>query len=273
MFKVTESKEAISEILAQALLKNKIPWRGNYGFPCNVITKTKYDCVNTLLLNLAADHYDWKSPLWGTYTQWLSQGFSPKPRPKHVKPGEWAQEIVLYNPRIGGTMELSRWSLFNSNQIEGFLSPASAKVNFNAAESIIRATNAHIDFRQGDEAAYYYSADTIIFPLKEQFVYGPGGLPAYYHSLFHELAHWSETRMNWTGTLEVRELRADIVADYICTELHIPPIGIEKRANHRKFMPAWVDMFRQDPDLIFRVTLAADKATDYIMSGRTYGIN
>src|ERR1022692_1969743 len=137
-----EHKKAINETIISALQEFHVPWRCDYGFPRNIITKLRYDGVNPLLLNIACEKHGWTTFHWGTVDQWLSQGCHAKPRPQHVRIWEWCCEIVLYKPRFGGNMEqeLGRWTVFNLDQIaNGFnnLRTPPKPLNFGAVDTII----------------------------------------------------------------------------------------------------------------------------------------
>ena len=239
-------KTHCSRAIADALLRYEVPWRGNCGFPRNVASRQRFDGVLPLLFNLQALHFGWRSSYWGTQDEWQSLGGS-----------------AIHNSQEA--------EYYNLDQVEGdfaALRSETLTVDYRFAEKIIYSTQAKIEFtgKPGTDAAYYYAEDKIVFPSKDQFLRGPGGLPGYYNSLFHEILHWTETRLKWTGTSPERELRAEIGADYICTELAIPCLDMSKRTNHRNHIEKWVAMLREDPDLIFRITAAASKAVDFIFS-------
>lgn len=266
-----EQKKQVNEKIIKALQENYIPWRCDVGFPRNILSQLRYDGVNPLLLNINCEQHKWATAYWGTYDQWASKGCVSKPIPPLVKIYDWWTEIVVYKPKNSGTIdqEICRWTVFNLDQIaNGFdsLRMPPKPLDYSSVDKIIESTKADIRREPGLEAAYYYGEDYIIYPFKEQFVYGPGGLPAYYNSLFHELMHWTEPRLNWAESPEINELRAEIGADYLCTELGIPRLDISKRANHRKHINKWVEAMRQDADMIFRVTASASKGVDFILS-------
>src|SRR3954452_8301447 len=54
---------------------------------------------------------------------------------------------------------------------------------------------------------------------KWQFVQGPGGLEAYYDSLFHELSHFTELRLGRESSSVASELRAEIAAPSMTAQL------------------------------------------------------
>jgi len=95
MLQVIQCPAVISARIERAMSERRIAWRGDHGFPMNVVSLNRYDGVNALLLNIGAERYGFKSPYWATYSQWLALGGEVKHRPAGVKPGEWSTEIVL----------------------------------------------------------------------------------------------------------------------------------------------------------------------------------
>src|SRR5262249_5672056 len=143
-----------------------------------------------------------------------------------------------------------------------------AAVDYRPAEAVIAASGAAIRFRPGLEVAYYYPpADHIVFPLKGQFERGPGGLPAYYDSLFHQLAHFSEPRLGWSDGSAVGELRAEIAAPSLAAQIGIPTLcDLALLTNHRNHVGPWVEAMGADPALIFRTADAASQAVEHLLS-------
>ncbi|MGO9107598.1 MAG: zincin-like metallopeptidase domain-containing protein, partial [Thermoguttaceae bacterium] len=45
---------------------------------------------------------------------------------------------------------------------------------------------------------------------------------AFYETMLHELAHWSEIRLGWTANYAMNELIAEIAASFISAELGVP---------------------------------------------------
>ena len=141
-------------------------------------------------------------------------------------------------------------------------------VDYGPAEAVIKASGADIRHRLGMEAAYYFPpADYIVFPLKEQFMNGPGGLPGYYDSLFHELVHMTEPRLGWNGPAHIRELRAEIAAPFMTAQLGLPVLcDMQKIRNHGRHLAWWIKAMRADPTLIFNVTDAGSQAVAFLLS-------
>jgi antirestriction protein ArdC len=233
------------------------PWRPDLaisGFPGDPYPFTG---IAVLLLNMAATEKGLKSSFWQNETAWEKLG-------KQVS-GEGTMIPSRNNP--------SRWiTVFNADQVAGGLFRSRPRrtplaEDYGPAEALIEASGATIIRRPTLEAAYYYEEDHIVFPYKEQFVYGPGGLVAYYDSLLHELAHYSEPRLGWDGPVEVRELRAEITAPFLTSQLGIPVLcDMQKIPNHRNYLARWIRAMKDDPTLIFNVTADASKAAAYLLS-------
>jgi len=242
------------------------PWRmprselENSGFPCD-LRSTPFGGIAVLLLNVAATQRHLGSKFWATRPEWEAIG----------------GRVAGRGTDIVATVDPSRpITVFNGDQIAGgdagqFRSRrrrTPLAVDYSPAEALIEASDATIHHRLGMEAMYYFPpADYIVFPLREQFLTCPGGLPAYYDCLFHELAHFSEPRLGWEGSDDIRELRAELAAPMLASRLDIPTFcEMEKIRNHGKHLARWVQAMRADPTMIFRVAADASDAVDYLFS-------
>jgi len=263
--KTTTIHERVAAKIIAAIEKGQIPWRkpwqpdlDNSGFPCDSIPFTG---ISVLLLNLAATEKGLHSKYWTTRVAWEKLG------------GKVSGDGTLIPSRL----DPNRWlTVFNADQVKGgqtglFRSrprTTSLAVDFGPAEALITASGATIHRRPTLEAAYYFPPnDYIVFPFKEQFIHGPGGLPAYYDSLCHELVHFSEPRLGWDGPDDIRELRAEIAAPFITSQLGIPVLcDIQKLRNHTNHLPRWIRAMRQDSTLIFNVASDASAAVEFLLS-------
>jgi antirestriction protein ArdC len=258
--------DVITERVVQALIDGQIPWRNDYGQPSNIVNRQPYKGVNALLLNISTKKNGFKSNWWGTWSQWKAQGLEIKPRPDNVPQGSWGTEVVVKEK----DHRLRRWVVYNLDQVDGgfdVLRAVKHTPKYEKADSLILCTEADIEYKAGDEAAYYYPPlDKVVFPLKEQFEEGPGGLAGYYNSIFHELAHWTETRLLWSGSEEEKELRAEIAADFLTTTLRLPGLQYEVRNNHHDFLERWVKMLCEEPPLLYRLAEDANVAADFILA-------
>jgi antirestriction protein ArdC len=205
-------------------------------------------------MNLASQEQGFASKWWGTEAEWARIG------------GQ------VYGT---GTEILGDMTVFNAEQVQCLATEpyrvsqgSPATVDYGPAERIISASGADIRFRFGIEALYFYPpADYILFPLREQFEQGAGGLPGYYDSLFHELVHRTEPRLGWRGNPALRELRAEIAAPFLAAQLGIPVLtDMSVLMNHSRYLPTWIKAIQHDPTVLVRTAENATEAVDYLRS-------
>lgn len=132
-------------------------------------------------------------------------------------------------------------------------------VDFAPAEIAIAATLADIRYG-GDRCFYRPSTDHIQMVPKHRF----GSEKEFYSTALHELAHWSEKRCDWTGNYAEGELRAEIAAAFMCSELQIPQ-G-DDLSNTQAYLASWLKSLQSDPRFIFKASTAASKAADCVLS-------
>jgi len=287
----SEIREKVTSEIVEALQQGLTPWRMpwaaliNTGFPANVSSKRHYQGINPILLQLAAHKNGFQSQWWGTYRQWQALGGQVKKRPSEVAPGKWGTKIVFYKPikttRLSengdeqtATFPLLReFVVFNADQVEGVEkyqanAPATTSaINYEPAEKVIAATGADIRHVAGDQAAYHrLPEDFIVVPLQLQFELGAGKMAGYYDTIMHELAHWSEHRLGWTGSYALGELRAELGATYLTAAVEIPQLDASQVANNAKYLDSWIKAMKEDHKVVFRIAAAASKAADFILS-------
>jgi antirestriction protein ArdC len=86
---------------------------------------------------------------------------------------------------------------------------------------------------------------------------------AYYETLLHELAHFSEVRTGWNYRDQgyaMGELAAEMAASYLATELGVPQ-G-ETLENHASYLGSWLKEMKDDPSYIFKASTQASRAAD-----------
>ena len=71
-------------------------------------------------------------------------------------------------------------------------------------------------------------------PMKRQFEQGPGEPQGFYDTVFHEFLHWSESRLDWTASYELNELRAEIGSVRMANFVRIP--NTDMRRNHDRLV-------------------------------------
>ena len=121
----------------------------------------------------------------------------------------------------GKGTQIDGLTVYNAEQVQGLVveqyraSDRTVPVDYSPAEKIIRACRADIRFQRGNQALYHYPPlDYILFPLREQFENGVGGIVSYYDSLFHELAHWSEPRLGWRSLPVLNEFGLKLLGPF-----------------------------------------------------------
>jgi antirestriction protein ArdC len=140
--------------------------------------------------------------------------------------------------------------------------PGEALPDFAPAEEVIKAIQA--DIRHGGDQAFYDRLnDYIQLPHKRRF--NPIG--SYYETAFHELAHWSESRLSWDSDAHgypMNELVAEMSASFLATELGVPQ-G-ESLENHAAYLRSWLQAMKGDASFIFKASTQASKVADFLLS-------
>jgi antirestriction protein ArdC len=288
----SEIQQQITARIIEGLKNGTIPlrktWRPdkNSGSPANAISGRLYSGVNPILLDLVAMSRGYSSRFWATYGQWTSLGVQVQKRPADMTPGQWGTSIIFYKQvkktRIENGEEktdtfpvLRTFTVFNCDQVEGAdhlrasidQSPVPFQPDYASAREAIAATNA--DIRYGGDKAFYvrprgefphhFDGDYIQMPHPGQFI-APN---EFISTSFHELVHWSEVRLGWTGSYALGELIAEIGACYAAAQLGIP--CSDDLSNHTAYLASWLKELENDPKAILRSASQASKATEFIL--------
>jgi antirestriction protein ArdC len=282
----SEIQQQITARIIEGLKNGVIPWRKpwradpNSGSPANAISKRPYSGINPLLLDLVAMEKGYTSRFWATYPQWASLGAQVKKRPADIEPGQWGTQVVFYKQikttRIEDGEEKTEsyplmrfFTVFNIDQVDGsgvdhlrashFASKSQFDADFGPATAAIEATKA--DIRHGGNRAFYSPlGDYIQMPHVHQFK----SFGDCFCTAFHELTHWSESRLGWNGSYAMGELIAEISSCYVACHLGVP-IG-NSLSNHVSYVADWLQGMSEDPKAIFKAASQASKATDFILS-------
>lgn len=286
-----EIQESITNRIIEGLINGIVPWRKpwkndkNCGPATNVVSKRTYNGINPLLLDLSAQVHGFTSRFWGTFDQWKNLGGKVKKHPEHVESGRWGTNVIFFRQvkkskkdefgeETASSFPLMRsYTLFNLDQVEGddldHLRPSNEPAtsdlpSFDEADRVIEATGA--DIRFGGNSALYTKpnslneGDFICMPNRQHFE----GQHEFYATIFHELVHWSEIRLNWEGCYALGELIAEIGACYLCNQTNIP--ASDNLQNHSMYVGSWLQALQNDKKFIFTAASQASKAAEYIMS-------
>jgi antirestriction protein ArdC len=83
-------------------------------------------------------------------------------------------------------------------------------------------------------------------------------------TLLHELSHWTEHRLGWSGSYSAGELRSELASVFLSDSLNVPNSG--DLTNHAAYIQSWIQALENDPKHIFKASSAASKAADYLLS-------
>ena len=290
-----EIQQQITDRILEGLKNGVVPWRKtwrpdpNSGSPTNAISRRPYSGINPILLDLVAMSRGYTSRYWATYQQWASIGAQVKKRPADVKPGDFGTTIVFYKQVKKTKIEngeektekfpiLRTFTVFNVDQVDGesvdHLRASTEPVpqdfhpDYASAREAIAATGA--DIRYGGDRAYYvrpggdfphhHDGDFIQMPHSAQYP-DPS---EFISTSFHELVHWSEVRLGWTGSYAMGELIAEIGACYSTAQLGVP--CCDNLDNHTAYLASWLKELANDPRAILKAASQASKATTFLLS-------
>lgn len=275
-----EIRQNITQKIVESLKQGKVPWRKPWSgvegprTPTNFVTKRPYSGINIPILWLQGQEKQYDVDYWASFQQWKSAGAC-------VKKGEKATQIVFFKPMKRAVKDengdekqesfplLRTFSVFNISQVFGevvepFLDrptcPALVHEQREEFDRVVAATGA--DIRYGGSEALYYRlpGDYIEVPHEGWF----RSFPAFAETLAHELSHWSEHRLGWTGSYAEGELRAEMAAVFMVAALNIPES--ESLENHSAYIASWLEALENDHKFLFRAAAAASKSADYILS-------
>ncbi len=264
--------------------KWRMPWHsGGAGLerPINAQTGNAYRGVNVLALWVSAANRGYATGTWATYKQWKARG-------AQVQRGQKGTVVAFYKQwdaettKADGTTEkqkrfMARASfVFNADQVDGWTPPEAPTVTspvapVQAADAFVQGTGASV--RHGGSSAHYSPAgDHIQMPPREAFTGTDtsSATESYYSTLLHELVHWTgpKDRCNrefgqrfGDRAYAMEELVAELGAAFLCADLGI---SLEPRADHAKYLNAWLQVLKADKRAIFTASSKAATATDWL---------
>jgi hypothetical protein len=187
----------------------------------------------------------------------LRQGVLPWRRPWHATdkgalpgPKRWYCWLLPWRSRSSSTVE--------SCNI----------VDFAPAEHLIKNSGAviHLD---SDAAYYEVDQDVIHCPHRSSFK----TTTSYYQTVLHELSHWTghSSRLNrtfgenkQTREYAFEELVAELASCFLVDRLEIPDAAAEMPRN-ASYLSTWLACPESDERFIHRASVAAQRATEYLL--------
>jgi antirestriction protein ArdC len=263
------------------------PWTGGTSaFPKNIKSKKPYSGINVWMLHMSGH----SSAYFLTFKQAQELGGSVRkgekgfpvvftkqlpPRAVDAPTDNGGTERTI-DARTGGRM-LKYYTVFNVEQCDGITAPDAGTVPtfdhdpIDTAERILTAIpNRPTITHAGSRACYAPARDVITMPEANRFE----TRPAYYSTLFHELAHSTghASRLSRKEIIEPgafgsnpygkEELVAEMAAAYICGAAGIERDTIDNSAS---YLAGWIDTLKGDVKLAVQAASAAQKAADYIL--------
>jgi antirestriction protein ArdC len=257
------------------------PWRTS--LPMNLKTGKPYRGINSILLSCVR----MPSPYWLTLKQANGLGGSIT-KGSHGMPITFWSTYLRKNRNDDTGEETSRkagffrvYTVFNLSQTTGIAEklgldkPAEVVADIEASESIITEMKNPPKFVDSDSAWYRNQTDELGMPLKARFE----NIEEFYATKFHELVHSTmhPTRLNLRevdtrssfgspGYAE-EELRAEIGANYLCSQVGIMTKTVE---NSAAYLQHWIRVLKGDSKLIMKTASAAQRAVDHIVGTPAY---
>jgi len=291
-FDIAEIHAEITEGLIELMESGVAPWskpwivrgRDDAMLPKNGISNRKYSGFNSMYLSFLVEKNRWADPRFYTMKS-LPDGVRVKKGSKST--------IIIFNKSnsrevkndVTGEVETKTswfqryYRVFNGDQIDGidkFEFPEVEVDGFDHEDegypeaALISAewcdTLKHGLVHGGDRAFYTPQLDSITMPEVDQFK----TLDAYYHTLFHEIAH-STGHKSRTNRLDEgvfgsnlyakEELVAEFAAAFLCANTEVPLDDSQSAA----YLKAWADRCREEPKLLFSAANAAQFAANMVM--------
>jgi antirestriction protein ArdC len=135
--------------------------------------------------------------------------------------------------------------------------------SYNDADELIRATGARIihHWRCRRPHCVRPPRDRIVLPPRTRFVNDS----QYYATVFHEIIHFVEQpeRAGWIGSDHQGELVAECGTGFLEAHLDLP--HDHDNTNIEKWLPAWCERIKANPEYLFDAVAQAERSVRYIV--------
>lgn len=239
-----------SRRVADALDAGLIPWRFPNFLPRHAASGKVFSVIDSLALNLAAEAIHVSSPWWATAGEFKELGNTPRLESLGVR--------ILHCPET-----LHNFDLTTGNFVPPVL-PASHPVE--VFDEIVRKAGVNVEYVFNSTCKYVGARDRIVLPKKMLFDLGPGGPTGWADSLAHELAHWSQKRIDWHSTSLIDEMFAEMSSGILLAALCIKPLAPNVGTrHHKKHASRWADLLRKKAEVLLEICDNVTKAVDLLL--------
>jgi antirestriction protein ArdC len=215
-----------------------------------------------------------------TYKQAEAKGWQ-------VKKGSKGTHIIYFkineyeNKKTGDIDKvpmLKRYSVFNGDQIEGFIpcrEPVAEVETFDNCDLVEATLEAHeITIKHGGDTAFFSpKMDFIQMPMKQDFISTDeeNNQQTYYSTLLHEVTHWTGHKKRLDRDFSGRfgsnayafeELVAEIGSVFLCAKMGVKASPSQ---NNAKYLNNWLEVLKDDKRAIVKAFSLASKASNYIV--------
>lgn len=272
--------EMVTERIIKQLEQGTIPWQKPWGGvrsgAFNRVSKKPYSLINQAILEKPGEYASFK--------QWKDLG-------GHIKKDAKSEIVVFWKiidveeKNDKGEIEkkklplLRYYNVFHISQVE-CVEPLKEKLNteIEPIEEADRIIKDYVDREQlvfneckSNRAYYAPLIDTVVVPLKEQFM----NTPEWYGTTFHELVHssGSKNRLNRLETSNLASFgsetysKEELVAEIGSASI-LNYLGIETDKtfnNSASYIESWLQVLRNDNKFIVSASSKAEKAVNYIL--------
>lgn len=289
---MSEKKDVAEKVMTTILSlieeTNLPPWRSGWdmglaGVPVNAISKKPYRGINPWILLASSIISGYSDPRWLTFRQ-------SKARGGWIRSGELGTNIVFWKmwekkeapdpddedeeEKVRYIPIMREYTVYNAEQTIGCSLPELKKGTLKEhdpikeAEGIIQGMPKPPRIVFQGNPAYSVATDSVMMPPL-----GAWDIPMdYYSTMFHELSHSTmhPKRLNRfrvsptrnTASYYQEEIVAEMGAAMLSAYAGISPAVVQENASYIKH---YVDLIKEQPNVVIRAGQQAQKAVDYIL--------
>lgn len=269
------------------------PWK-DVGFPHNPVSGTTYSGRNRTHLAIMAIIRGYDDPRWVTFKQAKDAGWKMHKGAKSVVVEKWKMLPVKdkdnddSNDKDNSQKEPKKsliprcvgyWSVFNASEFDGV--PPLPKMERNSdeeisllADEVIASSRCPIEERAiNNIAAYYPAADRIVMPARESFTSNEAFLTTMLHEMGHSTGHPSAIGRSQSTKFESAEYAYEELIAEMSSMFSAADLGLsgdidpesEHYQSHVAYLQNWRQALSQEPNLLFKASAAAEKASDFVI--------